>query len=99
MDKSPSVIELLRTEDPLSDLACKFLLEYKEEDSHVDYKRDFEPSSEKCWYDLAIDVMAFANTHGGYLVYGVEARVGRNEHRELRRMCPNVDRWVTPLRG
>lgn len=72
MDKSPSVIEILRTEDPLSDLACKFLLEYKEEDSHVDYKRDFDPSSEKCWYDLAIDVMAFANTHGGYLIYGVE---------------------------
>ena len=77
MDKLQSVGGFLSADDPLSEQACDFLINYKEEDSRVDFKRDFDPSSDKCWYDMAIDVMAFANTYGGYLVYGVEDKTYR----------------------
>ncbi len=67
-----SVKRFLESEDPLQDAAFLYLVEHKEEDVLVDYKRSFEPSSEKSWVDLAVDVMAFANTYGGYLLFGIE---------------------------
>lgn len=70
---SPRVIvpELLDSADPLSDLACHGLLEFKEEDDRIDFKVSFDPSSERSWIDLAVDCAAFANTNGGYIIVGV----------------------------
>jgi len=58
-------------QDPLVEEAIDRLLAHSEEDSFVDYKQTFDPSSEKQWLNLAIDGMAFANTFGGFLVFGV----------------------------
>jgi predicted HTH transcriptional regulator len=66
-----SVSELLVSSDPLSDSACLGLLSYHEEDDLVDFKEKFDPSSQKSWIELAVDAVAFANTNGGYIVFGV----------------------------
>ncbi len=48
-----------------------FLVEYAEEDDRVDYKQTIDPTSEKCWLEITKDISAFANTHGGYLIFGI----------------------------
>ena len=60
-------------EDPLTRESAVFLVGYDEEDDRVDYKQDFDidSGSEKAWLELAKDVSAFANTYGGFLVFGV----------------------------
>lgn len=69
--KLKSVQDCLTSEDPLSSEAFNFLLSYKEEDDLVDFKVDFDLHKEKGWLEITKDIMAFANTHGGYLVFGV----------------------------
>lgn len=58
--------------DPLSEEAIEAVLQHAEEDLLVDYKESFDPKSDKCWVDIAIDAVAFSNTYGGYLVFGVQ---------------------------
>jgi len=72
MDKENSIVEFLNSEDPLSDSAIDFVIKYKEEDDYIDYKLTLDPSSEKQWLELTKDISAFANTYGGYLVFGVK---------------------------
>jgi len=68
-----SAQDLLRSSDPLSDEACTSLLCYYEEDGLVDFKESFDTTpTSKSWVELAIDCCAFANAHGGYLVFGVK---------------------------
>jgi Schlafen, AlbA_2 len=71
MLKKFSIEHLINAGDPLSESAIKYLLEYKEEDVFVDYKESFENSDGKQWIGITSDIMAFANTLGGYLVFGV----------------------------
>jgi hypothetical protein len=66
-----SAADLLSSSDPLSDQACTGLLHYKEEDGLVDFKQRFDWRLDKSWIELAIDCVAFANTDGGYVVFGV----------------------------
>ena len=63
---------LIGKDDPISRDAVKLLVGHKEEDDVTDYKLTFHPENEKSWLDLTIDVSAFANTYGGFLVFGVE---------------------------
>lgn len=63
---------LIGGDDPISRDAVKFLVGHKEEDDVTDYKLTFHPENEKSWLDLTIDVSAFANTYGGFLIFGVE---------------------------
>lgn len=61
----------LKSEDPLARDAALFLIDYAEEDDRVDYKETVALDSEKEWLGLTKDISAFANTHGGYLIFGV----------------------------
>ncbi len=61
----------LDSNDPLCDEAIDSLLNHKEEDLYVDYKESFSSKNEKDWFGLTADAMAFANTLGGYIVFGV----------------------------
>ena len=70
--KENSAASFIQSQDPLSKAAIDFLLAYKEEDTQVDYKESLDLNSEKEWLGLTKDVMAFANTIGGYLVFGVK---------------------------
>ena len=72
MDKENSIAGFLNSEDPLSESAIDFVIKYNEEDDYIDYKLTLDPSSEKEWLELTKDISAFANTYGGYLVFGVQ---------------------------
>jgi hypothetical protein len=61
----------LNSEDPLCMDAVRALIDYKREDIYLDYKREFNHTDEKNWHDLTSDAMAFANTLGGYIIFGV----------------------------
>ena len=67
-----SVRILLSSDDPLSETALSFLLGYEEEDENVDFKLTFAWEEEKSWLELTKDIASFANTTGGYLVFGVK---------------------------
>ena len=67
-----SVQDHLLQEDPLTRETAVFLVEYAEEDDRLDYKETMDTTSEKHWLELTKDVSAFANTHGGYLLFGVD---------------------------
>ena len=59
-------------DDPLTQENAELLCGYKEEDEYVDYKSQFKFSNVKDWLEITKDVTAFANTYGGFLVFGVE---------------------------
>jgi Schlafen, AlbA_2 len=69
---SPNIVDFLLAADPLTMEAAKFLVNYKEEDDRVDYKLEIDPHAEKDWLELTKDLSAFANTFGGFLVFGVQ---------------------------
>lgn len=66
--------DLLNLKEPLSKEVAQHLISYDEEDDRVDYKTTLEISSNKEWLELTKDICAFANTHGGYLVFGVSGQ-------------------------
>ena len=68
----PSPAKCLQSDDPLSRRVAEFLSTYAEEDNFVDYKRTIDITSDKFWLELTKDVSAFANTLGGYLVFGID---------------------------
>jgi hypothetical protein len=71
MVKNLSIIQIIDSDDPLSNSAIKYLLEHKEEDVFVDYKESFKNCDGKQWIGITSDIMAFANTLGGFLIFGV----------------------------
>lgn len=77
-----SIESFISSDDPLSDEAIQYLMSYQEEDSLVDYKLSFE-NEEREWLEITKDILAFSNTFGGYLVFGVKdatyEKVGLNE--------------------
>lgn len=66
--------DYLSREDPLTRETAVFLAEYAEEDDRVDYKQTIVLTSEKNVLETTKDISAFANTYGGYLVYGINDR-------------------------
>lgn len=71
-----SIKSHLTSEDPLSDDVIEELIDHQEEDKYLDYKENITQEekwiNEKQWLELTKDFMAFANTEGGYLVFGIE---------------------------
>lgn len=67
-----NIKDIINSKDPLSKSAIDLLLKYREEDLFVDYKENFDLRSQKEWLGITIDAVAFANTHGGYIVFGIE---------------------------
>jgi len=65
------VKELIASSDPLSDEAIRFLLNYQEEDTLVDFKLSFD-NDDREWLEITKDILAFSNTNGGYLVFGIK---------------------------
>ena len=64
--------DYINNKDPLTKEIVTDLISYKEEDDCLDYKQTIELGSEKEWLGLTKDISAFANTYGGYLVFGIE---------------------------
>lgn len=66
-----SVRDHLQREDPLTRETAVYLAEYAEEDDRVDYKETIDIASERDCLEITKDISAFANTYGGYLVFGI----------------------------
>ena len=73
--KETTIKSILGSDDPLSPESIQFLLNYKEEDIYLDFKESFNKDDEKHWIGLTSDAMAFANTYGGFIIYGVKDEV------------------------
>ena len=71
MTISKSVEDCLGSTDPLTRDLAQYLIEYSEEDDRLDYKSDFVDDQQH-WLEIAKDLSAFANTFGGYLLFGIE---------------------------
>ena len=100
-----NLLSIIKSDDPLSDSAISYLLNHKEEDKLVDYKEAFDPTSEKSWLDLNVDVVAFANTHGGFLVFGVQdktyevvglSQVAFEKLCDIKQLLEKVNRYIQP---
>lgn len=65
---------------PIADLDAADLValvaEQAEEGRHLEFKRDLPSSSDKNKMELCADVSSFANTGGGYLLFGVDENRG-----------------------
>lgn len=96
----------LLSNDPLSDEALDSLVRYKEEDLFVDYKENLELRNEKHWMGLTKDAIAFANTYGGYIVFGVRFKpfelVGLTDNvaehlADVNNVSQKLNRYVAPV--
>ena len=67
-----NIKEVIGSDDPLSDEAIEFLLNYQEEDTQIDFKESFAGKEEREWLEMTKDVLSFANTNGGFLLFGVK---------------------------
>jgi len=107
-----SVQEYLSSKNPLTREVALFLSAYDEEDDRVDYKQTFNPTSEKEWLEITKDISAFANTFGGYLVFGISdnpkivvglsravANVLKNVNNLLQKINRNLEPQVALLRA
>jgi Schlafen, AlbA_2 len=72
MPETISIRNVLKSDDPLSADAIKLLIKHKEEDLFVDYKESFDNKDEKHWIGITTDAMSFANTMGGFIIFGVK---------------------------
>lgn len=63
--------------DSLTEADLKALVEQQvEEGRHLDFKRDLPANADKDKLELCADVSSFANTGGGYLLYGIDESGG-----------------------
>ncbi len=99
-----NINKLVVSSDPLSDEAIETLFSHDEEDSLVDYKLTFH-NNEKEWLEITKDIVSFANTHGGYLVFGIKDgtydKVGLDETafntiNDPNNVIQKVNRYVEP---
>jgi len=79
MSEEPSLMQYVASEEPLSPEAVKFILNYQGEPLYLDCKETFNPDSNKDWLKIAKDIYGFANTSGGYLVFGKEDETWENK--------------------
>jgi hypothetical protein len=71
MDEIKSINELLRSENPFPDNLMDLLLS-EEESIYHDFKQTLDFGNELEWLKLTKDILAFSNTFGGYLLFGIE---------------------------
>jgi predicted HTH transcriptional regulator len=67
-----SISDFIESDDPLTREIVTELIAYKEEDDRLDYKQTIDITSEKQWLGITKDISAFANTLGGYLIFGID---------------------------
>ena len=69
--RSDSLVRtLLQSGDPLSEGACRQLLAIRRETRLLDFKETFDPNNNGDWCELIKDLVAMANTEGGYVIVG-----------------------------
>lgn len=71
-DKERALIDFLISKEPLSDDKCYFIVGYRCETAYVDFKESFNTYEQREWLNIIRDIVAFANTCGGYIVFGIK---------------------------
>ncbi|MCW9025462.1 MAG: ATP-binding protein [Gammaproteobacteria bacterium] len=101
---SNSIKEYIASDNPLSDEASEFLMKYQEEDTLVDFKLSFD-NEEREWLEITKDILAYSNTFGGYLIFGVKDgtfdKVGLVDDaliivRDANNIIQKVNRFIEP---
>lgn len=67
-----NLIDYLNSKEPLSDDKIEFILNYKSETTLIDNKETVNTDEQREWLNITRDIIAFANTCGGYLVFGIK---------------------------
>lgn len=70
-EKEKILSDFVRSSEPLSDDKLSFILNYKGETQAIDFKIAFESSETREWLSITKDIIAFSNTTGGYIVFGI----------------------------
>lgn len=100
-----SIKEVICSDDPLSDEAIELLLNYREEDSQIDFKESFHKQEEREWLEITKDILSFANTNGGFLLFGVKdgtfERIGLDAETNLtlgdsNNILQKINRFIEP---
>lgn len=107
-----NINSLLNLDEPLSKDVAESLISYDEEDDRVDYKTTLDITSNKEWLELTKDMCAFANTYGGYLVFGVSganndvigitrevANILKDSNNIQKKINRNIEPSITTLRS
>ncbi len=63
--------DCISSDDPLSEEVIAYLVSYHEETELLDFKVSFE-NEEREWLEITKDILAFSNTYGGYLIFGIK---------------------------
>lgn len=66
-----SIKECIAADDPLLEDIIECLVNFNEETELIDFKVAFE-NTDKEWLEITKDMLAFTNTYGGYLIFGVK---------------------------
>jgi hypothetical protein len=98
---SPSLAEFVCSPEPLSEDKIEFILNYKSENQYIDFKVSFNTGEQREWLNISKDIYAFANTDGGYIVFGVEDKMFNKigiEERDYRFLIDpdNIHKKINP---
>ncbi len=99
-----SISDFIESDDPLTREIVTELIAYKEEDDRLDYKQTVDITSEKQWFGITKDISAFANTIGGYLIFGIDndanivgiSRDTANVIKDASKIQQKINRHVEP---
>lgn len=71
LNDEKALAQFVQTLEPLSNGKTDFILNYKGETFYIDFKVSFNTNEQREWLKIAKDIYAFANTYGGYIVFGI----------------------------
>lgn len=92
MIKSGQILaECVGSAEPLSEDKVEFIFKYNHETNYIDYKLKFNTGEQREWLKIAKDIVAFANTSGGYIVFGVEDNTFKIKGVEVEKMEALID--------
>lgn len=100
-----SIKSILESENPLSDDAIDFLFSYHGEDEQIDYKVHFNIESDREWLNITKDFLAFSNTNGGFLIFGIEDATYEKKGLDLKtalylsdvnKIQQKINRYISP---
>lgn len=66
-----ALADCLCSKEPLSNDNCAFIINYSSETTYIDCKESFDTNEQREWLNITRDILAFANTCGGYIVFGI----------------------------
>ena len=104
MAEIESIEKTLRSDDPLPDNILDILL-CQEESIYHDFKKTHDINNDRDWLKITKDFLAFANTDGGYLAFGISdkdhERIGLEDYvyyylSDANRILQKINKYIAP---